>query len=104
MITSAFIRIGPNSDQVFNVSRINSIFKETVTITEEALKLNIYDGLPIIDNKGYCINIHFSGSGGMQYFYSSEAMRDATFEKIIATLNPLVITKPDLEKAVAPTP
>jgi hypothetical protein len=105
MITSSFIQIGSKTNMVFNVAQISYLQAENVTITD--LNRSSYDGYPRSAEKAFSIFLYMTTRRSMELIYDSEAIRDAMFEKILATLNPLVIAKPELvreaEEKQAPT-
>ena len=83
---------------VFNVSQISYIQAENVTITDR--NRASYDGYPRDVDKAYSILVYMTTARSMELIYKSEAERDVMFKEILVTLNPLVITKPDLTRGV----
>lgn len=99
MTTSTFIRFGEKAEHIFNIAQINAIWKETQTLTEHELSLPAYKEFPLHGEKrniAYGICIRTIDPKPMCYIYLTEAVRDASFEKIAAVLEPLVINKAEL--------
>jgi hypothetical protein len=98
MVTSSFIQFGFEPDMVFNISQISYLQVQNVPITDR--NRASYNGYPHDIDKAYSIFVYMTTARSMELIYKSEAERDAMFKKILATLNPLVITKPDLTRDV----
>ncbi|HEX8427170.1 hypothetical protein [Hymenobacter sp.] len=99
MTTSSFVRFGEKGEHIFNISQINSIWKEDQTLTEYELTLDAYKDFPLHGEKGniaYGICIRTVDPKPMCYIYLTEAVRDASFEKIASALEPLIIHKAEL--------
>lgn len=102
MITSSFVQFGDKNRIVFNVSQITHMQAENVTITD--INRESYNGFPRDIDQAYCIMVYLTGRRSMELIYESEAVRDAMFDKILSTLNPLVIAKPTLLKDTISAP
>lgn len=99
MVTSQFIRCGKDSNVVFNVSYIASIYKQQTSVTTN--NLHYFEDLSFPLAAGDTVyHITFVTAGRsiqeQNLYYETEAMCNAMFEQIMQSINPLVISQPDL--------
>lgn len=93
MDTSQFLQIGDDAETIFNVAHITAVQRKSIPITAQNRKA--YTGYEdsIQNDTIHSIFVYVvDARGGMEYIYPSEAIRDARFEEIRATLKPMVLT------------